>query len=353
MKKILSYYLPLLVIAALFVGFQVKAADEDPKSELGYLVDLVADDVGGLYTNNFNNLGKEDKDDLEEFAEEIAVSSDESYISEDESVSSLEGSDIAPSVSVGIAIKAVSKAASGEGEKKPTGDLSKSSGAGAGAGAGVGAPTSVRKVGGSVASNKIPCFKKDPDGKWHCPKIKCIRDFPSKDGLKNHYIGYHAGGFKCQICNSNLRSILGLASHITKNHSELHAKRKRSQSSTGRHRKEWYCSTGFKCDKCPKSFTRKTRLEEHIKADHEGHRFECRECSKTFKRIDGLSRHIRAEHHGRKYICPVCNGEFVQTNELWPHIRTEHPGDVSRLKKLGKSFSNINDLSIKKGHRVS
>lgn len=74
-------------------------------------------------------------------------------------------------------------------------------------------------------------------------------------------------------------------------------------------------STRFYCEECPKSFTRKDKLERHKATHSEIRPFCCKVCEKTFKRSDKLVEHMKITHpeelvaeKNLEVVCEVCGG---------------------------------------------
>ena len=87
----------------------------------------------------------------------------------------------------------------------------------------------------------------------------------------------------------------------------------------------------FQCHQCPKSFTTKYILTDHIKVVHEGVKSKfCTQCSYSTYNSYNLKLHISKVHLGKdleKKVCPYC--EKTTTN-LENHLSTYH---IEQLNK--------------------
>ena len=100
---------------------------------------------------------------------------------------------------------------------------------------------------------------------------------------------------------------------------------------------------GYNCDKCEKSFTRKSDLTRHIQSVHDKIRYNCNQCAKSFSERGTLKRHIKSAHENVRYNCDKCDKSFAQNGDLNRHIKFVH--EILRyncdLCKQSFSFSSI------------
>ena len=52
----------------------------------------------------------------------------------------------------------------------------------------------------------------------------------------------------------------------------------------------------YKCSECPRAYTRREKLTEHIRCFHQGQKFSCEYCHKSLSRKDHVLRHVRSVH---------------------------------------------------------
>ncbi|ODV85902.1 hypothetical protein CANARDRAFT_27975 [[Candida] arabinofermentans NRRL YB-2248] len=91
----------------------------------------------------------------------------------------------------------------------------------------------------------------------------------------------------------------------------------------------------FKCDQCPKSYTRKHNLISHKLSVHEREKlFRCSDCSVKFSRSSDLSRHAKEQHSAciKPFICGGinendgtrwgCGKRFYRKDQLKSHLST-------------------------------
>lgn len=76
----------------------------------------------------------------------------------------------------------------------------------------------------------------------------------------------------------------------------------------------------FKCNKCSSSFTRKTRLTEHINRVHLGkiYHFKCNQCGTRLSSKENLTRHSIV--HTDKFKCKRCNRRFDRSYRFQRHL---------------------------------
>ena len=76
----------------------------------------------------------------------------------------------------------------------------------------------------------------------------------------------------------------------------------------------------FKCNKCTSSFTRKTRLTEHVNRVHLGkiYHFKCNQCGTRLSSKENLTRHSIV--HTDKFKCKRCNRRFDRSYRFQRHL---------------------------------
>ena len=89
-----------------------------------------------------------------------------------------------------------------------------------------------------------------------------------------------------------------------------------SKQSLKRHRR---VHKSFKCDLCPKAYSRKDRLSYHIQAVHKGKTYKCDQCKKGFKSKRDLYCHIQAVHNRKTYKCGQCGKVLKSIKEKRIH----------------------------------
>ncbi|XP_056589516.1 gastrula zinc finger protein XlCGF7.1-like isoform X2 [Triplophysa dalaica] len=91
------------------------------------------------------------------------------------------------------------------------------------------------------------------------------------------------------------------------------------------------------CPQCGKIFTRKSKLNRHIKI-HTGERpYTCDQCGMTFIRNFHLQRHMKIHTGERSYRCDQCGRTFTRKDHLKDHMRV-HNGKPYRCDQCGKMF---------------
>eukprot|EP00092_Neocalanus_flemingeri_P014331 GFUD01015455.1.p1 GENE.GFUD01015455.1~~GFUD01015455.1.p1 ORF type:complete len:466 (+),score=101.55 GFUD01015455.1:44-1441(+) len=130
---------------------------------------------------------------------------------------------------------------------------------------------------------------------------------------------------------------------------------------------------GFCCDQCPKKYSRKKRLLEHIQVVHEmkpincpfcdnifrskssvrrhilnqhkeHYKFSCDQCSKKYKRNDQLLEHIQIVHEMKTYNCPLCDKILRSKSMVKLHVQAVHGTKISNCHFCDKKFQYITTL---------
>ena len=91
-------------------------------------------------------------------------------------------------------------------------------------------------------------------------------------------------------------------------------------------------SKKFPCGLCPKQFTRRYALREHLRAHTDERPFVCGVCGKAFARHRDCQRHERQHSNGKQFVCRGtlengnswgCGRGFARADALGAHFRCE------------------------------
>lgn len=118
----------------------------------------------------------------------------------------------------------------------------------------------------------------------------CPSKFDKKPSLEKH-IQLHASGVEfhhCVECHKFFRSGKTLKKHQTWHNKEM----------------------PYPCHLCPKSFTRKSRLDDHMLT------------------------HVPSDLREKPHACPLCKKRFFWPNDLQRHVRSMHSEDKSHAASM-------------------
>ena len=81
----------------------------------------------------------------------------------------------------------------------------------------------------------------------------------------------------------------------------------------------------FRCEQCPKRFTRLSGVNQHIRAVHLGERnFYCLHCGKGFFNRWNFKLHLRVHNGEKPFQCKNCMKRFRRRHALNKHNRHDH-----------------------------
>ena len=145
--------------------------------------------------------------------------------------------------------------------------------------------------------------------------------------------------YKCSMCKAPFMGIGALQTHQREAHTMLSAEAVSQVAANAylpaaipstaiKLTKEQRLMTGvkpYKCDFCPKAFTRSHALIEHQR-QHSGIRpFKCEICLKTFAVAKTLQNHQLTHSNLKPYSCEVCGKSYTQLGSLMRHMK-RHQG---------------------------
>lgn len=142
-------------------------------------------------------------------------------------------------------------------------------------------------------------------GNLVCPFDGCLKSFKEAGNLKTHLRSHLSlRDFECEHCGKQFK----LKQHL-KNHERSH-----------------FENTLIPCTfpGCVKKFTRRNRLELHLKAVHSGLKlFKCThpDCGRSFSEKGNLMVHLRTHTGEKPYECKYCKRVFTSVGNKKDHER--------------------------------
>ncbi|KAL6427691.1 hypothetical protein ACFW04_008861 [Cataglyphis niger] len=102
----------------------------------------------------------------------------------------------------------------------------------------------------------------------------------------------------------------------------------------------------FKCDKCPKAFTRRIMLKSHQSVHSTQRGFTCQACDKWFPTRSALVRHERTHTGEKPFGCNICHRAFAQKEILFRHLMTHSGQKPFQCQHCEKSFTQREALKV-------
>ncbi|XP_078346157.1 uncharacterized protein LOC144631579 [Oculina patagonica] len=186
---------------------------------------------------------------------------------------------------------------------------------------------------------------------------KCLRNFHSPSGLKQHKL-YHCKGdntkqHKCPHCDKSFVWLSQLQKHAESHtgvrpfHCSTCGKSFRHPNTVKNHVR-LHSKKPYKCELCNKVFWRRDSF-----AHHECHTdekpYQCDHCDLKCRLKSTLRRHWQRIHSGNKpYKCKECPKEFAIQTDLIKHIRThtEQTQYIYSCKQCNRAFTAKNSLRV-------
>ncbi|XP_023124090.2 zinc finger protein 436 [Amphiprion ocellaris] len=102
----------------------------------------------------------------------------------------------------------------------------------------------------------------------------------------------------------------------------------------------------LRCPICPKTFSRATSLNIHLKTHTGGKAHSCSYCGKCFSRSDLLKSHKRTHTGERPYSCNICTKTYAHPSQLRIHKRLHTGEKPYSCSHCGKRFNEHNQLKV-------
>ncbi|KAK7397580.1 hypothetical protein QQX98_013055 [Neonectria punicea] len=173
---------------------------------------------------------------------------------------------------------------------------------------------------------------------FKCPRINCVRFYDgfTRESERNLHIDKHERPYTCTDTGCD-KHTFGYATKnaLQKHMLEIHGVESGTSAvlefPTPPKEARGTGKGHFRCSQCPKSFTRKFNLQNHIRTHDNSKPFSCGVCGKAFTRRTDCKRH-EADHSGdRKYKCAGkladgtpwgCNAGFTRADKLQEHFKS-------------------------------
>lgn len=172
---------------------------------------------------------------------------------------------------------------------------------------------------------------------FQCSIRGCSIKFARKDHLVAHNVSVHSKSvYHCDMCEKSFRCMFALRGHLKRMHNN---------------------QSKFECPllSCPKQFSRRANLKEHVLCDHQAffgiqRTFCCYICNYTCLKQLSLRLHMKNMHiKGKCLTCPIskCLKKFYFACELKKHLAGSHShgdGPAHQCDLCKKSFSTRQSL---------
>ena len=184
----------------------------------------------------------------------------------------------------------------------------------------------------SIQSNDIGNLEKQPSKKLMC--AKCPQEFAAPHYYIAHYKS-HGGSnelppgfenfmqFKCDQCPKSFSKTSSLKRHTQLKH--LAESEEIDQNLVSKRLRQGPPTRIHQCKLCLKTFKSPYFLVDHIKRDHEGRKdHNCHICGKEFGRRTVLQKHIKRHKKIKDFVCETCGKAFKFKSDLNYHVKKKH-----------------------------
>ena len=176
--------------------------------------------------------------------------------------------------------------------------------------------------------------------------------------------------FKCVLCSIYFNSYEEVREHVNKLHINLSYepqekklcfrcnicyKTFNSFDEEKIHKKEVHGPwLRYSCEQCPKKFTRKAYLREHIESKHEGMVYKCSKCSKSYALIKNLKAHLNKVHSYSYESMKKLDAKSLQVRSEDPEVIEEPEVTEHKDKEMNDPEDSLVDpLQITEDQKIS
>jgi len=103
--------------------------------------------------------------------------------------------------------------------------------------------------------------------------------------------------------------------------------------------------TPFRCSYCPKAFTRKDHLVNHVRQHTGESPHKCQYCTKSFTRKEHLTNHVRQHTGESPHRCHFCSKSFTRKEHLTNHVRIHTGESPHRCEFCQRTFTRKEHLN--------
>lgn len=112
--------------------------------------------------------------------------------------------------------------------------------------------------------------------------------------------------FDCELCGKSFPTAKQLTLHLPMKHPDSELRN---------------LGKPFKCDLCPKAYTRRDNLVAHQRTHSGKGCFQCPICDKRFGYVFNLNRHLRFHNKLKIFKCDICGKSFTRKDTLTEHSK--------------------------------